>query len=589
MQPRDVHRFIVLAIDRRTGRIKWERTAQEERPRAPSMKDGTWASSSAITDGSRVFAFFESSGLYVYNMDGSLLWQKHFGDKQMFAEVGESGSTPVLYGDCLVVVWDHQGKSFIVALDARTGAELWRTDYGDAETAPTVCGIPTGTKQYGFVKSVTGPSPALGSTVVTEYAYDVWGRTVGTKVSGDTAWSCTSFDTRGRVTQQTITGPTGTTTRTVTTTYMATTTGVRVATADGTVAGSPNGSTVTTETDLLGRATKYTDVWNAVTVNTYGNLTGRLTATATTPAGGSATTTEYTYDLDGKVLEVKTAGQVMASPTYDTFQQLASVTYLGGSKLNSVTRDPAGRTTGQQWTFPSATTITDQVTRSQSGRIVQHATTRGSTVTTAKYGYDTAGRLITATIPGHQLTYQFAGTGGCGANTAAGVSGNRTGLIDVYTAPGQAAVTTSTAYCYDWADRLTGSTVTNPVTGANTVADGITPAEIGYDARGNITRLADMVLTYDSGNRHSGTTYNDGTIVTLARDATGRVVSRTVDPAGRRPRSPPRTCTPAGPMPRGGSRPGTTHPAGHPPRRRHRLLDRGRRTRSRTRRCRATP
>jgi outer membrane protein assembly factor BamB len=137
MQPRDVHRFIVLAIDRRTGRITWERTAQEERPRAPSMKDGTWASSSAITDGSRVFAFFESSGLYAYNMDGSPLWHKHFGDKQMFAEVGESGSTPVLYGDRLVVVWDHQGESFIVALDARTGAELWRRSRDEVDSWAT--------------------------------------------------------------------------------------------------------------------------------------------------------------------------------------------------------------------------------------------------------------------------------------------------------------------------------------------------------------------------------------------------------------------------------------------------------------------
>ena len=137
MQPRDVHRFIVLAIDRRTGRVRWERTAQEERPRAPSMKDGTWASSSAITDGSRVFAFFESSGLYAYNMDGSLLWQKHFGEKRMFAEVGESGSTPVLYGDRLVVVWDHQGESFIVALDARTGAELWRKSRDEVDSWAT--------------------------------------------------------------------------------------------------------------------------------------------------------------------------------------------------------------------------------------------------------------------------------------------------------------------------------------------------------------------------------------------------------------------------------------------------------------------
>ena len=414
-------------------------------------------------------------------------------------------------------------------------AETKTVYYGDTDTAPAVCGIPAGTKQYGFTKMVTGPSPSIGTAVVTEYAYDSWGRTVATKISGDTAWSCTAFDARGRTTQQVVAGPSGTTTRTVATTYTPTVTGAKVETADGAVAGSPNGSKLTTETDLLGRTTKYTDVWNTITVNTYENLTGRLTTSVTTPAGGTATTSEYGYDLDGKITQVKVDGQILATPAYDTTQQLASVTYLGGSALSSITRDPAGRTTGQQWSFPSATGITDQVTRSQSGRIVQHATTRGSTTNTATYGYDAAGRLVTANIPGHQLTYQFAATGGCGTNTAAGASGNRTGLIDVYTAPGQSAVTTSTAYCYDWADRLTSSTVTGPIAGANTVADGITAAEIGYDPRGNVTRLADMVFAYDSANRHVGTTYDDGSTVTLARDATGRIVSRTVDPTGTPP------------------------------------------------------
>jgi outer membrane protein assembly factor BamB len=126
VQPREVHRFVVLAIDRRSGRVVWERTAREERPHEPSMKDGTWASSSAITDGRHVFAFFESSGLYAYDMNGSLIWQRQFGDKKMFANVGESGSTPVLHDNRLVIVWDHQGASFIVTLDASTGKELWR-------------------------------------------------------------------------------------------------------------------------------------------------------------------------------------------------------------------------------------------------------------------------------------------------------------------------------------------------------------------------------------------------------------------------------------------------------------------------------
>jgi len=132
-----VHRYIVLAIDRRTGRVMWERTAREERPREPSMKDGTWASSSAITDGERVYAFFESSGLYTYDMAGNLLWQKHFGEKKMYADVGESGSTPVLHGNYLVIAWDHQGASFVTALDARTGQDIWRANREEVDSWST--------------------------------------------------------------------------------------------------------------------------------------------------------------------------------------------------------------------------------------------------------------------------------------------------------------------------------------------------------------------------------------------------------------------------------------------------------------------
>ncbi len=119
LRPRDRYRFVVLAIDRRTGKTVWERTAREELPHeAAHGENGTYASSSAITDGQRVYAWFESQGMYVYDMDGKPLWQKDLGDKKMRNQFGE-GSTPVLYRDRLVIVWDHQGQSFIVALDAR--------------------------------------------------------------------------------------------------------------------------------------------------------------------------------------------------------------------------------------------------------------------------------------------------------------------------------------------------------------------------------------------------------------------------------------------------------------------------------------
>jgi outer membrane protein assembly factor BamB len=137
INPREMHRFVVYAIDRQTGKILWERTAHQAVPHEASHTDnGTWASSSAATDGEHVIAYFESFGLYAYDLNGKLIWQKDLGDKQMRNEFGE-GSTPALYGNFIVVVWDHQGQSFIVTLDKRTGAEVWRANRDEIDTWAT--------------------------------------------------------------------------------------------------------------------------------------------------------------------------------------------------------------------------------------------------------------------------------------------------------------------------------------------------------------------------------------------------------------------------------------------------------------------
>jgi outer membrane protein assembly factor BamB len=142
VSPRVPHRFVLYAIDRRTGKVAWERVAREGTPHEASHPDnGTWASSSAVTDGEHVIAYFESQGIFAYDMAGKPIWQKDLGDKTMRNEFGE-GTTPALHGNHLVVVWDHyvKGGSFIVALDKRTGAELWRAprDEPDAWATPLV-------------------------------------------------------------------------------------------------------------------------------------------------------------------------------------------------------------------------------------------------------------------------------------------------------------------------------------------------------------------------------------------------------------------------------------------------------------------
>ena len=128
VRPAVPHKFVVMALDRKTGKVAWEKTAREHTPHEGSHQQfGTYASSSAFTDGERVYAFFDSFGLYAYDMSGKLLWEKDLGDKKMRNEFGE-GQTPVLHGNRIVVQWDHQGPSFIAALDKMTGKEIWRTE-----------------------------------------------------------------------------------------------------------------------------------------------------------------------------------------------------------------------------------------------------------------------------------------------------------------------------------------------------------------------------------------------------------------------------------------------------------------------------
>jgi len=119
--------FAVVALDRATGRIRWRKVLGEEQPHEGIHPTSSWASASPVTDGEHLFCFFGSRGLYATDMEGKLLWKKDLGDMQTRRGWGE-GSSPALHGDTLVVNWDHEGPSFLVALDKRTGREKWRRE-----------------------------------------------------------------------------------------------------------------------------------------------------------------------------------------------------------------------------------------------------------------------------------------------------------------------------------------------------------------------------------------------------------------------------------------------------------------------------
>ena len=121
------HEFVALAIDRASGKIVWQKTLHKEFPHEGGHVSGSLASASPATDGERIYAFFGSRGLYCLGIDGKLLWKKNLGRMQSKHAHGE-GSSPVLFGETLVVNWDHEGKSFVVAFDKRTGKERWKVD-----------------------------------------------------------------------------------------------------------------------------------------------------------------------------------------------------------------------------------------------------------------------------------------------------------------------------------------------------------------------------------------------------------------------------------------------------------------------------
>ncbi|HSR69661.1 MAG TPA: PQQ-binding-like beta-propeller repeat protein [Acidobacteriota bacterium] len=120
------YKFIVMALQRQNGEVLWQRTVREELPHEGGHITASLASASPVTDGELLFASFGSWGLYCLDLNGNLKWEVDLGTMHPLHAHGE-GSSPALHGDTLVVNWDHEGESFLVAFDKRTGKERWRT------------------------------------------------------------------------------------------------------------------------------------------------------------------------------------------------------------------------------------------------------------------------------------------------------------------------------------------------------------------------------------------------------------------------------------------------------------------------------
>ena len=116
----------VLALDAATGKLLWTRTAYDGLMADDRHRKNTYASSTMVTDGALVYAFFESAGLYAYDFSGALKWQRSLGNI-IKAGLGP-GSSPILHRNLIILQCDQEmgDGSFIVALNRQTGDEVWR-------------------------------------------------------------------------------------------------------------------------------------------------------------------------------------------------------------------------------------------------------------------------------------------------------------------------------------------------------------------------------------------------------------------------------------------------------------------------------
>ena len=144
-------KWMLYAIDKKTGKIRWERIASQGEPKNKRHIKSTYASASPATDGRIVVAWFGSQGIFAYDLNGGLRWSVDLGRVDMGAydipayEWGPA-SSPIIWNDLVIVQCDTQADSFIIALNALTGETVWKTDRQELPSwgTPTVVETPAG-------------------------------------------------------------------------------------------------------------------------------------------------------------------------------------------------------------------------------------------------------------------------------------------------------------------------------------------------------------------------------------------------------------------------------------------------------------
>ena len=166
-------KFVAMALDRADGKIKWQQTLHEAIPHEGGHVSASLASASPVTDGQHIVVSFGSYGVYCLDFEGKLVWKKSLGTMHSKHAHGE-GASPALFGNVVVINWDHEGRSFVVALDKTNGEELWRAHRQEV----TSWSSPVIYEQDGKAQVIVAGTGAVRG-------YDL--------LTGDVIWSCSGL------------------------------------------------------------------------------------------------------------------------------------------------------------------------------------------------------------------------------------------------------------------------------------------------------------------------------------------------------------------------------------------------------------
>jgi len=125
-RPKSLHRWLAYCLDLKTGKVLWKRQVHKGAPETAIHLKSSYASETPVTDGARVYCYFGNLGVFCFDLEGKALWSKKIEPRRTRFGWGTAAS-PVLDEDRLYIVNDNEEDSYLLALDAETGREIWRT------------------------------------------------------------------------------------------------------------------------------------------------------------------------------------------------------------------------------------------------------------------------------------------------------------------------------------------------------------------------------------------------------------------------------------------------------------------------------